>query len=46
MLFRGLGILGLGLIVAGPATAQTFNQLIGFGDSSLDSGYFKYTSSG
>jgi outer membrane lipase/esterase len=46
MLFRGLGILGLGLIVAGPATAQTFNQLIGFGDSSLDSGYFRYTSSG
>jgi outer membrane lipase/esterase len=42
MLFRGLGILGLGLIVAGPATAQTFSNTIFFGDSRTDSGYFLY----
>lgn len=42
MLFRGLGILSLGLIVAGPATAQTFSNTIFFGDSRTDSGYFLY----
>lgn len=46
MILRGLGILSLGLVVAGSASAQTFNQLVGFGDSSLDSGYFRYTSTG
>ena len=46
MRLRGLGALSLGLIIAGSASAQTFNQLVGFGDSSLDSGYFRYTSTG
>jgi outer membrane lipase/esterase len=46
MMLRGLGVLSLGLIIAGSASAQTFNQLVGFGDSSLDSGYFRYTSTG
>lgn len=46
MMLRGLGALSLGLIIAGSASAQTFNQLVGFGDSSLDSGYFRYTSTG
>jgi outer membrane lipase/esterase len=42
MLFRGLGILGLGLIVAGPATAQTFSNTIFFGDSLTDTGWYLY----
>jgi len=36
MSFRGLGILGLGLMVAGPAHAQTFSNTIFFGDSLTD----------
>jgi outer membrane lipase/esterase len=42
MSFRGLGILGLGLIVAGPANAQTFSNAIFFGDSRTDSGFYLY----
>jgi outer membrane lipase/esterase len=42
MLFRGLGILGLGLIVAGPAAAQTFSNTIFFGDSNTDNGRYLY----
>jgi outer membrane lipase/esterase len=34
------------LLVSTTAQAQTFNQLIGFGDSSLDSGYFRYVDRG
>jgi len=42
MSFRGLGILGLGLMVAGPAHAQTFSNTIFFGDSLTDSGFYLY----
>ena len=35
------------LMVPGPAgAAGLFNQFVGFGDSTLDSGYFRYTTSG
>lgn len=33
-------------IAVTPASAQTFTQFIGFGDSSIDSGYFKYVARG
>jgi outer membrane lipase/esterase len=33
-------------LVGTGAHAQTFNQLIGFGDSSLDDGYFRYVNRG
>lgn len=33
-------------LLTGTASAQTFNQFVGFGDSSIDSGYFKYTARG
>jgi outer membrane lipase/esterase len=42
MILRRLGILGLALLVAGPATAQTFSNTIFFGDSNTDSGWFLY----
>jgi outer membrane lipase/esterase len=42
MLFRGLGILGLGLMVAGSANAQTFSNAFFFGDSRTDSGFYLY----
>ena len=34
------------LLLSTAAQAQAFNQFIGFGDSSLDSGYFRYVSRG
>jgi outer membrane lipase/esterase len=34
------------LLLSTAAQAQTFNQLIGFGDSTLDSGYFRYVNRG
>lgn len=34
------------LLLGTSVQAQTFNQLVAFGDSSLDSGYFRYVSSG
>ncbi|MYL83530.1 autotransporter domain-containing protein [Desulfovibrio aerotolerans] len=35
------------LVSAGPAAAAgAFNQFVGFGDSTLDSGYFRYTTTG
>lgn len=42
MLFRGLGIVGVGLIVSGPAAAQTFSNTIFFGDSNTDNGRYRY----
>lgn len=42
MLWRGLGILGLGLFVAAPASAQNFSNTIFFGDSRTDSGFYLY----
>ena len=42
-----LGLIIFSLLVAGPADATgEFNQFIGLGDSTLDSGYFRYTSTG
>ena len=32
--------------LASPAAAQGFNQFVGFGDSTMDSGYFLYNSTG
>jgi outer membrane lipase/esterase len=40
---RTIAAVALSTILAGPAAAQSFNQFLGFGDSSIDSGYFKYT---
>ena len=42
MIRRGFGILGLGLLLAGPASAQTFGNIFFFGDSRTDSGTFLY----
>jgi outer membrane lipase/esterase len=42
MIRRGLGILGLGLLLAGPASAQTFSNIFFFGDSRTDSGIYLY----
>ena len=32
--------------LSGPADAAGFNQYVGFGDSTLDSGYFRYNTTG
>jgi outer membrane lipase/esterase len=37
-LLAGAGIL---VLASGPAASQTFNQFIGFGDSTIDSGYYR-----
>jgi len=42
MLFRGVGIFAVGLIVSGPAIAQTFSNTIFFGDSNTDNGRYLY----
>src|SRR5260221_802621 len=42
MSLRRMGVLGLGLIVAGPAAAQNFTNTIFFGDSNTDSGRYHY----
>ncbi len=34
------------VVLAGPAFGQGFNQFVGFGDSTIDSGYFRYVSRG
>uniref|UniRef100_I2Q594 Autotransporter protein or domain, integral membrane beta-barrel involved in protein secretion n=1 Tax=Desulfovibrio sp. U5L TaxID=596152 RepID=I2Q594_9BACT len=42
-----LGLTLAALLVSGPAGATgEFNQLVGLGDSTLDTGYFRYTSTG
>lgn len=45
MNLKTIVIAGL-LFSPAPAYSQTFNQLIGFGDSSLDSGWFRYATTG
>ena len=37
-LLAGAGIL---VLASGPAASQTFNQFVGFGDSTIDSGYYR-----
>src|SRR5277367_2143776 len=37
-LMAGAGIL---VLASGPAASQTFNQFVGFGDSTIDSGYYR-----
>src|SRR5215813_2105711 len=32
---------GILVLCQGPASSQTFNQFVGFGDSSIDSGYYR-----
>src|SRR5271165_4798562 len=42
MLLRRPGILGLALLFAGPATAQTFSNTLFFSDSTTDTGWYLY----
>jgi outer membrane lipase/esterase len=42
MLLRGMGAMVLGLIMAGPASAQSFSNTIFFGDSNTDNGRYLY----
>ena len=45
--FRQFGLAAVALLcVSQPATAQNFNQVVGFGDSTLDTGWYTGASSG
>jgi outer membrane lipase/esterase len=43
---QAICILAVTAALMSPASAQTFNQFLAFGDSTLDSGYFRYTPRG